>query len=117
MNLEERFKIQKNYFYLLNELYIDDVVDNLFSNFFISYDSLQRVYLKKIDKDKARCLIDILFRIEDLFGFFLKEIEFFRFDLAKKIMMIDVSEEFNKGMYINVYFILFIMVWDVFFIY
>lgn len=114
MNPEEKLKIQKNYSYLLNELHTDDVADNLFSNFVISHDSLQRVHSKKTDKDKARCLIDILFRTEDSFGPFLKEIESSRPDLAKKIMMTDVCEELNKGMHINAHLISFIMVWDVF---
>lgn len=96
MNPEERLKIQKNYSYLLDELHTDDVADNLFSNFVISHDNLQRVHSKKTDKDKARCLIDILLRTENSFGPFLKEIEFSRPDLAKKIMMTDVSEELYK---------------------
>lgn len=114
MNPEQRLKIQKNYSYLLDELCTDDIVDNLFSNFVISHDDLQRVHSKKTDKDKARCLIDILIRTENSFGPLLKEIESSRSDLAKKIMMTDVSEELNKGMHINTHFILFIMVYDVF---
>lgn len=114
MNPEQRLKIQKNYSYLLDELRTDDIVDNLFSNVVISHDDLQRVHSKKTDKEKARCLIDILIRTENSFGPLLKEIEFSRSDLAKKIMMTDVSEELNKGMHINTHFILFIMVYDVF---
>lgn len=96
MNPEQRLKIQKNYSYLLDELRTDDIVDNLFSNVVISHDDLQRVHSKKTDKDKARCLIDILIRTENSFGPLLKEIESSRSDLAKKIMMTDVSEELNK---------------------
>lgn len=96
MNPEQRLKIQKNYSYLLDELHTDDIVDNLFSNIVISHDDLQRVHSKKTDKDKARCLIDILIRTENSFGPLLKEIESSRSDLAKKIMMTDVSEELNK---------------------
>lgn len=114
MNPEQRLKIQKNYSYLLDELRTDDIVDNLFSNVVISHDDLQRVHSKKTDKDKARCLIDILIRTENSFGPLLKEIESSRSDLAKKIMMTDVSEELNKGMLINTHFILFIMVYNVF---
>lgn len=96
MNPEQRLKIQKNYSYLLDELHTDDIADNLFSNVVISHDDLQRVHSKKTDKDKARCLIDILIRTENSFGPLLKEIESSRSDLAKKIMMTDVSEELNK---------------------
>lgn len=98
----------------MDELRTGDVADNLFSNFVISHDDLQRIHSKKTDKDKARCLIDILIRTENSFGPFLKEIESSRPDLVEKIMMTDVSEELNKGMLINTHFISFIMVWDVF---
>lgn len=114
MNPEQRLKIQKNYSYLLDELHTEDIADNLFSNVVISHDNLQRVYSKKTDKDKARCLIDILIRTENSFGPFLKEIESSRSDLVEKIMMTDVSEELNKGMHINTHFISFIMVWGAF---
>lgn len=111
MNLEERLKIQKNYSYLLNDLSTDDVVDNLLSNDVINHDDLQRVHSEKTDKDKVRSLLDILLRTKNSFGPFLKEIESSRPDLAKKIMMTDVSEELNKGMHINTHLISFIMVW------
>lgn len=98
MNLEQRLKIQKNYRHLLDELRADEIVDNLFSNVVISHDDLQRVHLSKTDKDKARCLIDILFTTKNSFEPFLKELEsFHRPDLVEKIRKTDVSEELKKG--------------------
>lgn len=97
MNLEQRLKIQKNYRHLLDELHADEIVDNLFSNVVISHDDLQRVHLSKTDKDKARCLIDILFTTKNSFEPFLKELEsFHRPDLVEKIRKTDVSEELKK---------------------
>lgn len=53
--------------------------------------------MEKIDRDKVSCLINILIIIENFYKFFLKEIEFFCFDLVEKLKYIDVEEELIKG--------------------
>lgn len=106
MNPDQRLKIESNYNCLVNELLVDDMTDNLFSDGVIKHDDLQRVHAERTDCDKARCLVNILIATENSFTSFLNEVNKFRPDLAEKVKNTDVRKKLEKGMLgVNVYYI------------
>lgn len=100
MNLEQRFKIQLKFDVLVDGLFVDEIIDNLYLKKVIEYDDLQRVYFEKIDRDKVRCLIGILIISENFYDLFLREIEIVCLDLVEKLKKMDVEEGLKKGVYI-----------------
>lgn len=97
MNPEQRLKIQLNFSVLVDGLLVDEITDNLFTQSVIEHDDLQRVYAEKTDRDKARCLINILITSENSYDSFLREIESSHPELAEKLKKTDVEEELKKG--------------------
>ncbi|XP_061196717.1 sterile alpha motif domain-containing protein 9-like [Saccostrea echinata] len=96
MDTKHRLKIQKNYTYLLEELRAQDIVDNLYTDCVIEHDDLQRISSEVTDKDKAKCLINILYTKERAFVAFLEEVGKDRPDIKEKIQQTDVGEELGK---------------------
>lgn len=97
MDSKQKLKIERNFTYLVDELLVDEITDNLFTEGVIQHDDLQRVNAEKTDRDKASCLINILITTENSYKPFLKEIESSRSDLAEKLKHTDVEEELIKG--------------------
>lgn len=97
MDSKQKLKIERNFTYLVDELLVDEITDNLFTEGVIQHDDLQWVNAEKTDRDKASCLINILITTENSYKPFLKEIESSRSDLAEKLKHTDVEEELIKG--------------------
>lgn len=100
MNPEQRLKIQLNSDYLVDELLVDEITDNLYSKKVIEHDHLQRVHNESTDSDKVRCLIGILITSENSYDPFLREIEIDRPDVAEQLKKTDVEKKLKKGAHI-----------------
>lgn len=72
MDSKQKLKIERNFTYLVDELLVDEITDNLFTEGVIQHDDLQRVNAEKTDRDKASCLINILITTENSYKTFLK---------------------------------------------
>ncbi|XP_062605885.1 sterile alpha motif domain-containing protein 9-like isoform X2 [Saccostrea cucullata] len=96
METKHRLMIQKNYTYLLEELRAQDIVDNLFTECVIEHDDLQRISSEVTDKDKAKCLLNILYTKERAFTSFLTEVAKDRPDIKEKIQHTNVEDELER---------------------
>lgn len=104
MNPEQKHKIQTNFSCLLENLLVGEIADNLFSQCVIEHDDLQRVHAEVTDKDKARCLINILLTKENSYDPFIRELRSIHTYgyLADQLNDTDVEKELEQGTHLYI---------------
>lgn len=102
MNPEQKLKIQRNFNCLLENLLVEEIADNLYSQCVIEHDNVQRVHAEVTDRDKVRCLIHILYTTENSYEPFIRELKsthLYRY-LADQLDNTDVQKELEQGTHV-----------------